>query len=117
MLARYGNELGFNYTKFLEHADPAEYAVPKLKPHPEALKTECPAVSKSVGNNYSEEYIIKLLSNIKRQAITRSINIIDFLQDYDRHREGDILEIDFKRGLDNALISLSADESNAISNM
>ncbi|XP_053950667.1 uncharacterized protein LOC128858424 [Anastrepha ludens] len=114
LLARYGNELGFNYTKFLEHADPAEYAVPKLKPHPEALKADCPAVSKDIGNNYNEEYIIKLLSNIKRQAITRSINIIDFLQDYDRHREGDILEIDFKRGLDNALITLTPGESSVI---
>ncbi|XP_067627321.1 uncharacterized protein [Eurosta solidaginis] len=117
LLARYGNELGFNYTKFLEHADPAEYALPKLKPHPEALKADCPAISKDSGNNYSEEYIIKLLSNIKRQAITRSINIIDFLQDYDRHREGDILEIDFKRGLSNARINLTPEEATAICNI
>ncbi|XP_004533214.1 uncharacterized protein LOC101452318 [Ceratitis capitata] len=117
LLERYGNELGFNYTKFLEHADPAEYAVPKLKPHPEALKTKCPAISKDAGDHFNEEYIIKLLSNIKRQAITRSINIIDFLQDYDRHREGDILEIDFRRGLSNALINLTSDEWNAIGNI
>ncbi|XP_058985391.1 uncharacterized protein LOC101892754 isoform X1 [Musca domestica] len=114
---RYGNELGFNYKHFLEDADPAEYATPKLKSTSSlqtgCLKTKVEAPSVDDDEPH-EEYIIKLLTKAKRQAVTKCIPVIDFLQDYDRHREGEISEIDFRRALDNANIKLSIDEVNSL---
>ncbi|XP_073820133.1 uncharacterized protein [Musca autumnalis] len=112
---RYGNELGFNYRRFLEDADPAEYAIPKLKATSN-LQTECPTPNNATTDETetNEEFIIKLLTKAKRQAVTKSIPVIDFLQDYDRHREGEILEIDFRRALDNANIKLSVEEVNTL---
>uniref|UniRef100_A0A1I8PT42 EF-hand domain-containing protein n=1 Tax=Stomoxys calcitrans TaxID=35570 RepID=A0A1I8PT42_STOCA len=118
LIDRYGNELGFNYTRFLEHADPAEYAIPKLTTS-STIQGNCLAPltrdgdangEDEIGNITNEQYIIKLLAKIKRQAITKSISVMDFLQDYDRHREGEISEEDFRRGLDNANVKLLPQE-------
>lgn len=117
LVDRYGNELGFNYTKFLEEADPAEYAIPKLTANT-SLQSDCPISRDSNKLDMdSEENIIRLLTKAKRQAVTKSIPVIDFLQDYDRHREGEILEVDFRRGIDNANIKLSSDEVDILCKM
>ncbi|XP_037810226.1 uncharacterized protein LOC119602666 [Lucilia sericata] len=118
LIDRYGNELGFNYTKFLEDADPAEYAVPKLSAV-NTIHADCATLndSRPKVDAESEEYIIKLLTKAKRQAVTKSIQVIDFLQDYDRHREGEILEVDFRRGIDNANIKLSVEEMDTLCNI
>ncbi|XP_075148195.1 uncharacterized protein LOC142222120 [Haematobia irritans] len=116
---RYGNEMGFNYTRFLEDADPAEYAVPRLKAS-SPLQTNCtPSANNELDSHkdekaINEEYIIRVLTKAKRQVVTKSIPVVDFLQDYDRHREGEILEGDFRRGLDNANIKLTPQETDTI---
>lgn len=102
--------MGFNYTKFLEDADPAIYAIPKLTAT-NTLQENCPTFKNTTEIEMdTEENIIKLLTKAKRQAVTKNISVIDFLQGYDRHREGEILEVDFKRGIDNANIKLSKPE-------
>lgn len=117
LIDRYGNKLGFNYSRFLEDADPAEYAVPKLKAA-SSLQADCPTFMEDSKDNVdSEEYIIKLLTKAKRQAITKSLSVIEFLQDYDRHREGEILEVDFRRGIDTANIKLSKEEVDTLCKM
>lgn len=116
MIDRYGNELGFNYTRFLEDADPAEYAIPKLMP-PASMQTACLSFKNNAADTENEEYVIQLLTKAKRQAIVKSIPVIDFLQDFDRHREGEILEVDFRRGVDNANIKMTPKEMDTICKM
>lgn len=109
--------MGFHYTKFLEDADPAEYAVPKLTATT-TLQENCPTFKNNAKIDMdTEEDIIKLLTKAKRQAVTKNIPVIDFLQDYDRHREGEILEVDFRRGVDNANIKLSKEEVDKLCKM
>lgn len=117
ILNRYGNELGFYYTKFLDDVDPAEYAMPTMVGK-QALE-ECPpfAREKIEKEMASEENIIRILTSAKKQAVTKSIRVIDFLADYDRHREGEILESDFKRALDNSMIILSEEDATTLSDV
>uniref|UniRef100_A0A1A9VKK1 EF-hand domain-containing protein n=1 Tax=Glossina austeni TaxID=7395 RepID=A0A1A9VKK1_GLOAU len=113
LIDRYGNELGFNYTRFLEDADPAEYAIPKLMP-PASMQTACLSFKNNAADTENEEYVIQLLTKAKRQATVKNIPVIDFLQDFDRHREGEILEVDFRRGVDTADIKMTPNEMDTI---
>jgi len=65
----------------------------------------------------SEEIITRILTSAKRQSITKGVSCIDFLSDYDRHREGEILESDFKRALDNSMIILSEEDATTLANV
>ncbi|KAH8388320.1 hypothetical protein KR093_003853 [Drosophila rubida] len=117
VLHRYGNELGFYYTKFLDDVDPAEYAMPNMVGK-QPLQ-ECPAFARDKVDERpdSEEHIIGILTSAKRQAVTKGISCIDFLADYDRHREGEILESDFKRALDNSMIILKEEDATTLANI
>ncbi|KAL7730468.1 hypothetical protein ACLKA6_000475 [Drosophila palustris] len=117
VLHRYGNELGFYYTKFLDDVDPAEYAMPTMSGK-QALQ-ECPqfAREKVEKEMNSEEEITRILTSAKRQAVTKGITCMEFLADYDRHREGEILESDFKRALDNSMIILSEEDASTLANV
>ncbi|TDG51444.1 hypothetical protein AWZ03_002239 [Drosophila navojoa] len=117
VLHRYGNELGFYYTKFLEDVDPAEYAMPNMVAKQD--QKECPPFPRDnkVPEQPSEEVITRILTSAKRQALTKGASVLDFLTDYDRHREGLILESDFKRALDNALVILSEEDANILCNV
>lgn len=110
---RYGNELGFNYMKFLADADPAEYGIPKLN-EPASIAVECHKASNPVIDFKSEETMVRILSKAKQQAIVNNVPIMDFLSDYDRHKEGEILEVDFRRAVDNANIKMDVEEMDAI---
>lgn len=117
VLHRYGNELGFYYTKFLEDVDPAEYAMPNMVAKQD--QKECPPFPRDnkAPEQASEEVITRILTSAKRQALTKGASVLDFLVDYDRHREGLILESDFKRALDNALVILSEEDANILCNV
>jgi len=39
------------------------------------------------------------------------------MKDYDRHREGEILESDFKRALDNSSVIIKEEEATILCNM
>ncbi|XP_033149875.1 uncharacterized protein LOC108601541 [Drosophila busckii] len=117
VLHRYGNELGFFYTKFLDDVDPAEYAMPTMVTKQQLQ--ECPEFPRDVKQPEmaSEETVTRILTSCKRQALTKGVSVIDFLADYDRHREGLILEADFKRALDNSMVMLSEDDANVVCNV
>ncbi|EDV92987.1 uncharacterized protein LOC6563620 [Drosophila grimshawi] len=117
VLHRYGNELGFYYTKFLDDVDPAEYAMPSMVTKQQLQ--ECPPFprDKVEKEQDNEEVIARILASAKRQAITKGISVIDFLSDYDRHREGQILESDFKRALDNAMVILTDEDATVLCNV
>ncbi|XP_030559267.1 uncharacterized protein LOC115761605 [Drosophila novamexicana] len=117
VLHRYGNELGFYYTKFLDDVDPAEYAMPTMIGKQDLQ--ECPPFPRDNGTKEqaTEEVITRILTSAKRQAITKGVSVIDFLADYDRHREGQILESDFKRALDNAMVILSDEDATILCNV
>lgn len=116
LIERYGNELGFNYGRFLEDADPAEYAIPKLI-QPNTPTGECKFKNDDGSPQETEEDIITILTKAKRQAVTLNLPVLDFLQDYDRHREGEILEVDFRRAVDNANIKMTPEEMDIICRM
>lgn len=116
LIERYGNELGFNYGRFLEDADPAEYAIPKLI-QPSTPAGDCKFKNDDGTEKETEEDIIKILTKAKRQAVTLNLPVLDFLQDYDRHREGEILEVDFRRAVDNANIKMTPEEMDIICRM
>ncbi|XP_064553144.1 LOW QUALITY PROTEIN: uncharacterized protein LOC135438677 [Drosophila montana] len=117
VLHRYGNELGFYYTKFLDDVDPAEYAMPAMIGKQDLQ--ECPPFPRDnvASEQATEEVITRILTSAKRQAITKGVSVIDFLADYDRHREGQILESDFKRALDNAMVILSEEDATILCNV
>ncbi|EDW84080.1 uncharacterized protein Dwil_GK13946 [Drosophila willistoni] len=117
VLSRYGNELGFCYTKFLDDVDPAEYAMPSMVAKQQLI--ECPRMARDNTEKLevSEETIIRILTNAKRQALVKGVAVIDFMSDYDHHREGEILESDFKRALDNSSVQLNEEEANALCNI
>ncbi|SPP87851.1 Hypothetical predicted protein [Drosophila guanche] len=117
VLHRYGNELGFYYTKFLDDVDPAEYAMPSMVSKQQLQ--ECPPFARDhvQPEVVSEETIIRILTSAKRQALTKGLAVIDFMTDYDRHREGEILESDFRRSLDNSGVSLSEEEVTILCNI
>ncbi|EDW67374.1 uncharacterized protein [Drosophila virilis] len=117
VLHRYGNELGFYYTKFLDDVDPVEYAMPSMIGKQDLQ--ECPPFPRDNGatEQATEEVITRILTSAKRQAITKGVSVIDFLADYDRHREGQILESDFKRALDNAMVILSDEDATILCNV
>lgn len=117
VLHRYGNELGFYYTKFLDDVDPVEYAMPTMIGKQDLQ--ECPPFPRDNGTKEqaTEEVITRILTSAKRQAITKGVSVIDFLADYDRHREGQILESDFKRALDNAMVILSDEDATILCNV
>lgn len=117
VLSRYGNELGFCYTKFLDDVDPAEYAMPALVTKQQLV--ECPPFARDNldPEDVSEEVIVRILTNAKRQAVVKSVAVIEFMKDYDRHREGEILESDFKRALDNSSVIIKEEEANILCNM
>jgi len=60
---------------------------------------------------------LRILTNAKRQAVVKSVAVIEFMKDYDRHREGEILESDFKRALDNSSVIIKEEEANILCNM
>ncbi|XP_055905315.1 uncharacterized protein LOC129940841 isoform X2 [Eupeodes corollae] len=111
---RYCNDMGFNYMRFLEDIDPTEYAFPKLKeplPIREVHEPEKPCLIKA---KPTEQDVIQALSKIKRQMSINNVKIIDFFVDYDHHRENQIPESDFRRGLDNADVKLTVPEVDII---
>ncbi|XP_055847317.1 uncharacterized protein LOC129913017 [Episyrphus balteatus] len=111
---RYSNDMGFNYMRFLEDVDPAEYAIPKLKeplPLRKIHETEEPCLVKS---QPTEQDVIQVLSKIKRQMAINNVKIIDFFEGYDHHKENQIPEMNFRRGLDNANVKLTVPEVNII---
>ncbi|XP_037953319.1 uncharacterized protein LOC119683610 [Teleopsis dalmanni] len=116
---RYGNELGFNYGEFLYDADPAIYAVPQLTSRPKltcAQNAEDELDFEGEKDPNNRDYIVYILSKAKRIVTTNSIPLINFLQDFDRHREGEILEVDFRRALDNANVKMLPKEVDVICN-
>ncbi|XP_017084480.2 uncharacterized protein LOC108116890 [Drosophila eugracilis] len=117
VLRRYGNELGFCYKKFLDDVDPAEYAMPSMVTKQELV--ECPPFARDnlEPEDISEEVIVRILTNAKRQAAVKSVAVIEFMKDYDRHREGEILESDFKRALDNSSVIVTEEEANILCNI
>ncbi|EDW24146.1 GL23541 [Drosophila persimilis] len=117
VLHRYGNELGFHYTKFLDDVDPAEYAMPSMVTKQQLQ--DCPPFARDnlEQEEASEETIIRILTSAKRQALTKGLAVIDFMTDYDRHREGEILESDFKRSLDNSGVILTEEETTILCNI
>uniref|UniRef100_A0A6P4EJ07 Uncharacterized protein LOC108043890 n=1 Tax=Drosophila rhopaloa TaxID=1041015 RepID=A0A6P4EJ07_DRORH len=117
VLSRYGNELGFCYTKFLDDVDPAEYAMPTMVTKQELV--ECPPFARDNldPEDVSEEVIVRILTNAKRQAVVKSVSVMEFMKDYDRHREGEILESDFKRALDNSSVIIKEEEATILCNM
>jgi len=117
VLRRYGNELGFCYTKFLDDVDPAEYAMPAMVTKQQLV--ECPPFARDnlEPEDVSEEVIVRILTNCKRQAVIKSVAVIEFMKDYDRHREGEILESDFKRAMDNSSVIIKEEEATILCNM
>ncbi|XP_017001303.2 uncharacterized protein [Drosophila takahashii] len=117
VLSRYGNELGFCYTKFLDDVDPAEYAMPSMVTKQELV--ECPPFARDnlEPEDISEEVIVRILTNCKRQAVIKSVAVLEFMKDYDRHREGEILESDFKRALDNSSVIIKEEEATILCNI
>ncbi|KAH8294267.1 hypothetical protein KR054_010139 [Drosophila jambulina] len=117
VLSRYGNELGFCYTKFLDDVDPAEYAMPAMVTKQELV--ECPPFARDNVDpeDPSEEVIVRILTSCKRQALVKSVAVIEFMSDYDRHREGEILESDFKRALDNSSVIIPEEEATILCNI
>ncbi|XP_020810227.1 uncharacterized protein LOC110185617 [Drosophila serrata] len=117
VLSRYGNELGFCYTKFLDDVDPAEYAMPAMVTKQELV--ECPPFARDNVDpeDPSEEVIVRILTSCKRQALVKGVAVIEFMTDYDRHREGEIIESDFKRALDNSSVIITEEEANIICNI
>lgn len=65
----------------------------------------------------TEQDVIQALSKIKRQMSINNVKIIDFFVDYDHHRENQIPESDFRRGLDNADVKLTVPEVDIICDM
>ncbi|KAH8381954.1 hypothetical protein KR009_001125 [Drosophila setifemur] len=117
VLIRYGNELGFCYTKFLDDVDPAEYAMPSMVTKQELV--ECPPFARDnlEQEDASEEVIVRILTSAKRQAVVKGVAVIEFMSDYDRHREGEILESDFKRALDNSSVIVKEEEATILCNI
>ncbi|KAH8273151.1 hypothetical protein KR018_006862 [Drosophila ironensis] len=117
VLSRYGNELGFGYTKFLDDVDPAEYAMPSMVTKQELV--ECPPFIRDnkEPEEPSEEVIVRILTDCKRQAVVKSVPVMEFMCDYDRHREGLIMESDFKRALNNSGVIIKDEEAGIICNI
>lgn len=65
----------------------------------------------------TQQDLIDVLAKIKKQMLTKSLRIIDFIRDYDRHRKGEILEVDFRRGVDNSGIKITPKEMDIICEM
>ncbi|XP_030370980.1 uncharacterized protein LOC115621463 [Scaptodrosophila lebanonensis] len=121
VLHRYGNEMGFFYTKFLDDVDPASYGIPSMVPKGQLHDmNECPPFARDTPDEdeqESEENIMRVLTVVKQQVLTRSVPIIDFLADYDRHREGEILDSDFKRAMSSANVVLSDEDATLMCNI
>lgn len=135
LLAKYYNDLGFNYVKFLEDADEGEYALPKVgilfvcfrkNILGKLLITQfisCLEASDGPLREchpkpvISQQDLIDVLAKIKKQMLTKSLRIVDFLRDFDRHRKGEIREDDFRRGVDNSGIKISPREMDIVCEM
>lgn len=65
----------------------------------------------------SQQDLIDVLAKIKKQMLTKSLRVVDFLRDYDRHRKGEILDEDFRRGVDNSGIKITPREMDIVCEM
>lgn len=106
---RYHNDMGFNYSWFLNDVGPkpleepiyASYLADTIELNKEKPKKAPTRLEKDIGH---------VLSKIKGTVVRKRIRVMEFLRDFDRHNNQVISRVDFQRGLSNCGFELTENE-------
>ncbi|XP_011637056.1 uncharacterized protein LOC105427136 [Pogonomyrmex barbatus] len=110
---RYNDDLGFNYTKFLEELELQPIVEPlykcmledKRKINAEKLPSE---------PHEDETNIVLILAKIKAKVVREKIKVLEFMRQFDRHNQLIIAKSDFIRSLDQLRCGLTTAEIDTI---
>ncbi|KAF5278622.1 hypothetical protein FQA39_LY00664 [Lamprigera yunnana] len=103
---RYNDDVGFNYFWFLREME-SKYIEPPLYA---GLYSEMKKLQEQKPlkiRDRKEKDIVCVLAKIKGKVVRDRIRVLEFLKDYDVHTEYVIPQSDFKRGVNNAGITLT----------
>ncbi|XP_011688757.1 PREDICTED: uncharacterized protein LOC105450541 isoform X2 [Wasmannia auropunctata] len=110
---RYNDDLGFNYTLFLEELEPQPIVEPlyhRMLEDKKRLNAEKPPTEP----HEDETNIVLILAKIKAKVVRERINVLEFMRQFDRHNHFVITRSDFIRGLDQLCCGLTIAEVDAI---
>ncbi|XP_018398309.1 PREDICTED: uncharacterized protein LOC108776253 [Cyphomyrmex costatus] len=113
---RYNDDMGFNYTRFLQEielqpiVEPLYYSMLEDK---KRLNAERPPFEP----HEDETNVVLILAKIKAKVVRERIKVLEFMRQFDRHNQFVISKIDFIRGLDQLRCGLTIAEIDTITKL
>ncbi|XP_024882174.1 uncharacterized protein LOC112461240, partial [Temnothorax curvispinosus] len=110
---RYNDDLGFNYTQFLQELEVQPIVEPlyrRMLEDKKRLNAEKPPSEP----HEDETNIVLILAKIKAKVVRERIKVLEFMRQFDRHNQLVIARLDFIRGLDQLRCGLTTAEVDTI---
>ena len=106
--ARYSDNIGFDYVKFLDDLIPHYKELPKYSQHLEDLKLANANKKPPEIDNTSDFNL--LMTKVKSIVAKQRMRLYEFLKDFDKLRSGRVSYVNFARALDLAHLDLKESE-------
>ncbi|EGI71118.1 hypothetical protein G5I_00054 [Acromyrmex echinatior] len=113
---RYNDDMGFNYTRFLQELESQPIVEPlycRMLEDKKRLNAERPPSEP----DEDETNIVLILAKIKAKVVRERIKVLEFMRQFDRHNQLVISKFDFIRGLDQLRCGLTTAEIDTITNL
>ncbi|XP_070165050.1 uncharacterized protein [Polyergus mexicanus] len=110
---RYNNDLGFNYTQFLQELESQPIVEPlylQILEDKKRINAEKPPSE----SHEDETNIVLILAKVKAKVVRERIKVLEFMRQFDRHNHLVIERPDFIRGLDQLRCGLTPAEVDTI---
>ncbi|KYM82924.1 hypothetical protein ALC53_06636 [Atta colombica] len=113
---RYNDDMGFNYTRFLQELEFQPIVEPlyyRMLEDKKRLNAERPPSEP----HEDETNIVLILAKIKAKVVRERIKVLEFMRQFDRHNQLVISKFDFIRGLDQLRCGLTTAEIDTITEL
>ncbi|XP_018359818.1 PREDICTED: uncharacterized protein LOC108759052 isoform X1 [Trachymyrmex cornetzi] len=113
---RYNDDMGFNYTRFLQELEFQPIVEPlyyRMLEDKKRLNAE-----RSPSEPHEDETnIVLILAKIKAKVVRERIKVLEFMRQFDRHNQLVVSKLDFIRGLDELRCGLTTAEIDTITKL